>query len=59
MAQLDYATLERHLVGSAPVVRGVDYDALGGLIESRRLSMLDYQWARNLANIHAFMAQWR
>jgi asparagine synthetase B (glutamine-hydrolysing) len=58
-AQLDYATLERHLAGSAPVVRGVDYDALAELIGSRRLSMLDYQWARNLANIHAFMAQWR
>jgi asparagine synthase (glutamine-hydrolysing) len=55
---MDYDTLEDLLVRSEPVIKGVDYDALRRLIVARRLTMLDYQWARNLANIHAFMAQW-
>jgi hypothetical protein len=58
MAEMDYAALEDLLVRSEPVIRGVDYVELRRRIVDRRLTMLDYQWARNLANIHAFMAQW-
>jgi asparagine synthase (glutamine-hydrolysing) len=56
--QIDYRLLGDLLLNSQYEMPGVDYRALERLISSRSLSLLDYQWARDLANIHAFIAQW-
>ena len=56
--RIDYDLLAGLLLRPAYRMRGVDYAALGDLIRQRSLTMLDYQWARDLANIHAFLAQW-
>jgi asparagine synthetase B (glutamine-hydrolysing) len=55
---IDYGLLGGLLLNAQYEMPGVDYRALGRLISSRSLSLLDYQWARDLANIHAFLAQW-
>lgn len=56
--RIDYELLGRLLLAPAYRMRGIDYRALADLIEQRKLTMLDYQWARDLANVHAFLAQW-
>jgi asparagine synthetase B (glutamine-hydrolysing) len=58
-AGIDYGVLESLLTNVTYRLRGIDYDALSQLIRERSLSMLDYQWARDLANIHAFLLQWQ
>jgi asparagine synthase (glutamine-hydrolysing) len=57
-AGIDYDVLESLLTAPDHRIRGVDYGALAQLIRDRALTMLDYQWARDLANIHAFLLQW-
>jgi asparagine synthetase B (glutamine-hydrolysing) len=56
--RIDYDVLGRFLMRPEYRMRGVDYGRLGRLIAERKLTMLDYQWARDLANVHAFLAQW-
>lgn len=56
--RIDYDLLGQLLLHQEYEMPGVDYRALGQLLIRRSLSMLDYQWARDLANIHAFLAQW-
>jgi asparagine synthase (glutamine-hydrolysing) len=56
--RMDYQALEQLLLRPAYQVRGVDYSELALLITNRQLTMLDYLWARDLANVHAFLAQW-
>jgi asparagine synthetase B (glutamine-hydrolysing) len=58
MARIDYQVLEQFLLRPDYQLPGVDYGTLGRLITEKRLSLLDYQWARDLANIHAFLGQW-
>jgi asparagine synthase (glutamine-hydrolysing) len=57
-ARIDYGVLEEFLLRPEYHLPGVDYGSLGRLIRERRISLLDYQWARDLANIHAFLGQW-
>lgn len=58
LAEVDFATLDHYL--SRPTYRmpGIDYDHLGRLLAAQTLTTLDYQWAKNLAVAHAFLAQW-
>jgi asparagine synthase (glutamine-hydrolysing) len=56
--RMDYNLLTELLIGAGYQVPGVDYRALARLITERTLTMLDYQWARDLANIHAFLDRW-
>jgi len=58
LAQVDYATLRRYLVGPQHRLAGVDYDQLATRLDSERLSVVELGWARNLATAHAFLAQW-
>ncbi len=58
MAEIDYATLGRYLLAPAHRIAGVRYAMLGQLIETESLSQLDFVWARELANVHAFLSEW-
>ena len=58
MAEIDYATLRRYLLAPAHRIGGVEYELLGQLIEAQSLSQLDFVWARELANVHAFLSEW-
>ena len=58
LAEIDYAALTRVIDPSKQRVEGVDYAALGSLLTARKLGTQDYRWARSLATVHAFLAQW-
>lgn len=58
MSQIDYATLRRLLIRPTHRIEGVDYRLLEQRLEAGNLTLLEYGWARNLANVHAFLAQW-
>jgi asparagine synthase (glutamine-hydrolysing) len=58
LAQVDYPTLRRYLTSPDHRVSGVDYERLAARLDAADLGTVDYAWARNLANIHAFLAQW-
>jgi asparagine synthase (glutamine-hydrolysing) len=58
LSQIDYATLRRFLVDPPHRLAGVDYDALGDKINREHLERQDYHYARQLAGVHAFLAQW-
>lgn len=58
LARIDYPTLRRYLVGQEHRVKGIDYEALAELLRTETLSRIDLEWAKNLANAHAFLAQW-
>ena len=58
LAQIDYPTLRRFLLDPPHRLDGVDYDALGDRLRSEDLEREDYHYARQLAGVHAFLAQW-
>lgn len=58
LARIDYATLRRYLAAPEHRVTGIDYQALGELLAAERLTRIDYEWAKGLANVHAFLSQW-
>ena len=58
LADIDYATLRQFLTRPEHRIDGVDYEVLGRLLELEHLAPVDYQWARNLASVHAFLTQW-
>jgi asparagine synthase (glutamine-hydrolysing) len=58
LARLDYATLRRLLLSPEHRLAGVDYSLLADRIASENFGVVDYAWAANLANVHAFLAQW-
>jgi hypothetical protein len=58
LAQMDYATLRRFLVSPNYRIAGIDYDRLVERLRAEDLGTVDYAWAGNLANAHAFLAQW-
>jgi len=58
LAEIDYATLRRFLAAPEYRVAGVDYKLLNERLMAEHLGVVDYSWARNLANVHAFLAQW-
>ena len=58
MATVDYDAVRDLIFGGGGRLGGIDYDALRTLIDRRSMTPLDYMWARNLANAHAFLASW-
>ena len=50
--------VRRFLVDPPHRLAGVDYDALGDKINREDLERQDYHYARQLAGVHAFLAQW-
>lgn len=58
LAQIDYVTLRRFLIEPAHRLAGVDYKALAERLRREDLERADYQYARQLAGVHAFLAQW-
>jgi asparagine synthetase B (glutamine-hydrolysing) len=57
-ARIDYPELRRWLVEPEQRLRGVDYEALAERLGSESLDVIGYQWARDLAQTHAFLALW-
>jgi asparagine synthetase B (glutamine-hydrolysing) len=57
-AQVDYATMRHYLRSPTHRLPGVDYDRLAQLLDAERMTVVELGWARNLANAHAFLAQW-
>jgi hypothetical protein len=58
LAQVDYSTLRRYLLAPSYRITGVNYEQLAERLDAQNLGTVDYGWARNLANVHAFLAQW-
>jgi asparagine synthase (glutamine-hydrolysing) len=58
LAEIDYSILRRLLVAPNHQLAGVNYSQLGHLLETEKLTRIDYVWARELAGIHAFLSQW-
>jgi asparagine synthase (glutamine-hydrolysing) len=58
LGEIDYASLRTFLGDPNHRIDGVDYARLGELLRSERLTPVDYRWARNLANVHAFLSLW-
>ncbi len=58
LAQIDYDVLRRYLIDPEHRIPGVDYALLAERLRGEGLGILDYNWARNLATAHAFLAQW-
>jgi asparagine synthase (glutamine-hydrolysing) len=59
LAEIDYATLRAFLTEPAHRIEGVDYALLARRLAREELTPVEYQWARNLAGVHAFLSQWR
>ena len=57
-ARIDHAELRRWLLDPPDRIEGVDYEQLGDLLRTERLDAAGYQWARDLAQIHAFLSLW-
>lgn len=58
MAELDYPALRGLIIDSPHRISGIDYRTLAATLEAERLTPIEYRWARNLANVHAFLSQW-
>jgi asparagine synthetase B (glutamine-hydrolysing) len=58
MDSIDYDELGRWLRAPAWQMPGVDYGELGNRIDQRALGLRDFLWAKDLAAVHAFLAQW-
>jgi asparagine synthase (glutamine-hydrolysing) len=56
--RIDYAELRRWLVAPAQRIRGVDYEMLAERLRAEHLDLTEFMWARDLAAVHAFLAQW-
>jgi asparagine synthase (glutamine-hydrolysing) len=57
-ARIDHAELGRWLIDPPQRIPGVDYEELAELLRAERLDAAGYQWARDLAQIHAFLSLW-
>jgi asparagine synthase (glutamine-hydrolysing) len=58
MSSIDYDVLRHWLAAPPWHVPGVDYVALGELLDRRALELSDFLWAKDLASAHAFLSQW-
>jgi asparagine synthase (glutamine-hydrolysing) len=57
-ARIDYAVLRRWLLAPDHRLKDVDYQKLGGHLEREDLDLSGFIWARDLAAVQAFLAQW-
>jgi hypothetical protein len=59
VANIDYPVLRRWLLAPAgPPIPGVRYDILAERLERETMTLPEYVQAKDLATIHAFLAQW-
>lgn len=58
MTQVDYPTLRRLLVEPPYRLPGVNYARLAQRIEHQDFNRFDWYWAKDLAQIHAFLRAW-
>jgi asparagine synthetase B (glutamine-hydrolysing) len=58
MARADYDALRKLLVDPPHRLRGIDYDVLRERLEAGGLEIGEYERAKNLAAIHAYLARW-
>jgi asparagine synthase (glutamine-hydrolysing) len=58
MARIEYRELDRWLVDPPTRLPNVRYDLLADRLRSQDLSLLEYQWAKDLAAVQAFLALW-
>lgn len=56
--RIDWATLERYLLDPPHRMTGIDYRRLAEKLRGRSFSTIDLEWAKNLANVHAFLSRW-
>lgn len=57
-ARIDYQELRRWLVAPKQRLRGIDYRSLADRLDTESLDVIGYQWARDLAQTHAFLSLW-
>jgi asparagine synthase (glutamine-hydrolysing) len=58
MARVRYDELRRWLLDPPVHVRGIRYDVLADRLRAEDMSLMEYQWAKDLACVHAFLALW-
>lgn len=58
MANVDYPRLRQLLIEPKYRIDGVDYGRLRERLEHENLELTDFQWAKDLAGIHAFLSLW-
>jgi asparagine synthase (glutamine-hydrolysing) len=56
LANIDYQTLRRLLIDPPHRMDGVDYKALGEILNRREIRIVDYIWVTRLAAVHAFLS---
>ncbi|GIV00056.1 MAG: asparagine synthetase B [Actinomycetota bacterium] len=54
----DYDAMKRYLVEPPVRLRGVDYDVLAERLEAGNMDIVELEYAKNLAAVHAFLARW-
>ena len=59
LAEIDYTTLRALLTDPPNRIGGVDYGLLARQLAAGHMTPVEYQWARNLAGVHAFLSEWR
>jgi asparagine synthase (glutamine-hydrolysing) len=55
--RIDHETLRTLIASSSERIRGVDYATLDRRLAQRELTLPEFVWARDLAAVHAFLAQ--
>ena len=58
MARADIGQLRRLLIDPPYHIPGIRYDVLAGRLEAGDLEIAEYEYAKNLAATHAFLARW-
>ena len=58
LADVDYGTLRRFLIDPEHRFAGIDYELLAERLHREDFDALEFNWARQLATAHAFLAQW-
>jgi len=58
MARADYDQLRKLLVDPPHRLRGIDYDLLRERLEAGDFEIGEYERAKNLAAVHAYLARW-
>jgi asparagine synthase (glutamine-hydrolysing) len=58
MARADHERLRQLLVDPPHRLRGIDYDILSARLDAGDLEIGEYERAKNLAAVHAYLARW-
>lgn len=53
----DYSKLRSLLVETPRYIDGIDYDGIRRALENEGMDVMELQWARDLARVHAFLEQ--